>query len=247
MVVATEMVGHWGRIHGLTSWICPGISIAFAALAFSMGAVSLSGAAAGALVCFLLCAGGGFSALAALITVFALAWLSTKIGYQRKQRIGTAEKIEGRNAYQVLANLGVAALCAILYALQGRAIFLLGIAASLSEAAADTVSSEIGQLSSEKARLITTWKLVPAGTDGGVTVLGTASGLAAAIAVSAACIVGGMVPWNRAGIVILAAFFGTVADSFLGAALERRGLLNNDLVNFLGTLVAALIALAVWL
>lgn len=245
MVVAFELVGHWSGLHGSSSvLLCVVVSIGFAALAFSTGAANRSGAVAGALVSLLLCAGGGFTALAALGAVFVMAWLTTKVGYQRKEQIGTAEKVEGRDAFQVLANLGVAALCGILYAFQSKAIFLLAVAASLSEAAADTVSSEIGQLSSEKARLITTWKAVPAGTDGGVTVLGTVSGLAAAIVVSTICIEGGMVPWNRAGVPILAAFCGTVADSFLGAVFERRRLLNNDLVNFLGTLIAALIALA---
>jgi uncharacterized protein (TIGR00297 family) len=196
------------------------------------------------MVSFLLCAGGGFAAMTALFAVFVLAWLTTKIGYQSKERIGAAENIEGRDAFQILANLGVAAGCAILYAFGGNAIFLLAVAASLSEAAADTVSSEIGQLSKEKPRLITTWKGVPAGTDGGVTILGTVSGMLAAIVVSTVCVVGGLFPWNRAGIPILAAFFGTLADSFLGAIFERRKLLNNDLVNFFGTLVAALIALA---
>jgi len=245
MVVATELAGNWMGIHGSSLLLCFVISVGFAALAFSFGAVNRSGAVAGAMVSFLLCAVGGFAALAALVAVFFLAWLTTKIGYQNKERIGAAEKIEGRDAFQILANLGVAAGCAILYAFEGKAIFLIAVAASLSEAAADTVSSEIGQLSSEKARLITSWKGVPAGTDGGVTVLGTVSGLAAAIVVSMVCIAGGMVPWNRSGIPIVAAFCGTLADSYLGAIFERRKLLNNDLVNFLGTLVAALIALAV--
>jgi len=245
MVVAKELAGSWLGIQGSSLLLCFVISVGFAALAFSLGAVNRSGAVAGATVSFLLCAGSGFAALTALIAVFVLAWLTTKIGYQRKERIGAAEKIEGRDAFQILANLGVAAGCAILYAFEGKAIFLLAVAASLSEAAADTVSSEIGQLSREKARLITTWKAVPAGTDGGVTVLGTVSGMLAAMVVSTVCAVGGMVPWNRAGIPILAAFCGTLADSFLGAIFERRKLLNNDLVNFLGTLVAALISLAV--
>ena len=39
-----------------------------------------------------------------------------------------------------------------------------------------------------------------------------------------------------------AAVAGMIADSFLGAWLERRKMLNNDLVNFLGTMVAAGIA-----
>src|ERR1700680_505225 len=244
MVVATELVAIRVGVHGSSSLLlCLVISIGFAALVFSVGAVNRSGAVAGAMVSFLLCAGGGFAPCTALIAVFVWAWWTTKIGYQRKEWIGAAEKIEGRDAFQVLANLGVAAGCAILYAFEGKAIFLLALTASLSEAAADTVSSEIGQLSNEKARLITTWKAVPAGTDGGVTVLGTVSGVAAAIVVSTVCIFGGMVPRNRAGISILAAFCGTLADSFLGAVLERRRLLSNDLVNFLGTLIAALIAL----
>jgi uncharacterized protein (TIGR00297 family) len=246
MVVPTELAGNWLGVHGSSSLLlCLAISLGFAALAFSVGAVNRSGAVSGAMVSFLLCAGGGFAALTALIAVFVLAWLTTKIGYQRKARIGAAEKIEGRDAFQILANLGVAAGCAILYAFEGNAIFLLAVAASLSEAAADTVSSEIGQLSNEKARLVTTWKAVPAGTDGAVTMLGTASGLAAASVVSMVSIAGGMVPWHQVGIPILAAFCGTLADSFVGAILERRKLLNNDLVNFLGTLVAALIVLAV--
>jgi uncharacterized protein (TIGR00297 family) len=243
MVVATELPANFMRMHGPTLLLCFLISIGFAVLAFSLGAVNRSGAVAGAMVSFVLCAAGGFAALAPLIAVFVLSWLTTKIGYQRKERIGAAEKIEGRDAFQVLANLGVAAGCAILYAFEGKVIFLLAVAASLSEAAADTVSSEIGQLSHEKAWLITTWRPVPAGTDGGVTVLGTVSGVAAAIVVSAVCILGGMVPWKRAGVPILAAFCGTLADSFLGAVFERRKLLNNDLVNFLGTLVASLIAM----
>jgi uncharacterized membrane protein len=33
-----------------------------------------------------------------------------------------------------------------------------------------------------------------------------------------------------------------LADSFLGAGLERRGILNNDAVNFLSTCVAVALA-----
>jgi uncharacterized protein (TIGR00297 family) len=235
---------HLAGRDGRSLWFCLLVTLAFALLAFSVRAVSLFGAVAGAAVCFVLSAAAGVPALAALIAVFAMAWLSTKIGYQEKLKFGTAEKIGGRNALQVLANLGVAAICATFFAFTGRPIFLLAIAASLSEAAADTVSSEVGQLSNEKTRLITTLREVPAGTDGGVTVLGTVSGLAAAIVVSAVCALGGMVPWKRIAIPILTALCGTLADSFLGALLERRKLLNNDLVNFLGTLVAALIAIS---
>jgi uncharacterized protein (TIGR00297 family) len=221
---------------------------ALAALVFTafgrwLRGVSNSGAVAGAVVCFLLsaCAGGG--ALTALISVFVLTWIATRFGYSRKQQLGTAEK-GGRTASQVLANLGVATVAAVLFAVYGRAGFLLAMAAALSEAAADTVSSEIGQAVGTNPRLITTWKRVPAGTDGGVTLAGTVAGVIAALVVCAVCGVTRLLSWRSLGIVIGAAVAGMIADSVVGAWLERRKILNNDLVNFLGTLVAAGIALA---
>lgn len=222
------------------------LTVAFTLLARVVRGVTNSGAVAGAFSCFVLYVGGGPGAFAALITVFTLAWITTRLGYARKQKLGTAERREGRKASQVLANLGVATVCAAASMIShDRAIFLLAMAAALSEAAADTVSSEVGQAFGEKARLVTTWRSVPAGTDGGVSLIGTAAGIAAAGIVSAVCLLGGLLPPRSLPISIGAAVLGTIADSFLGAGLERRRLVNNDLVNFLGTLMAA--ASAWWL
>jgi uncharacterized protein (TIGR00297 family) len=178
----------------------------------------------------------------ALVSVFALTWISTRFGYRRKEKLGTAEKRDGRTALQVLANLAVAASCAGLSALTGKAAFLLALSAALSEAAADTVSSELGQARSAKARLITTWEQVAAGTDGGVSWAGTLAGISAAALVSGVCLLTRLMPLRWLGISIVAAVAGTIADSYLGALLERRKLLSNDAVNFLGTLVAAIAA-----
>ncbi len=224
--------------------IAAAMTLAFAALARLLRGVTRSGAVAGAVMCFLLYAGAGPGAFVALITVFCLAWISTRWGYQQKQKLGTAERRDGRRASQVLANLGVAAICAVLYATGGRrAVFLLAVAAALSEAAADTVSSEVGQAGGEKARLITTWRLVPAGTNGGVSSAGSLAGIVAAAVVSIVCVLVGFLPLRWAGVSVTAAVGGMVADSYLGASLERRKLLNNDLVNLAGTLAAVAIAL----
>ena len=236
----TDTWAELGMRFGRQLWIAGAVTLAFSALARWIRGVSPSGAIAGAIVCFLLYAGAGPGAFAGLVSVFALAWITTRLGYQRKQKLGTAEKQDGRTASQVLANLGVAASCAALYAAShGKAIFLLATAAALSEAAADTVSSELGQASSEKARLITTWEQVPAGTDGGVSLIGTLAGIAAATLVSLVCGLTGLRAWKWLGTSVAAAVLGMVADSYLGAWLERRQLLNNDSVNFLSTLVAA--------
>lgn len=221
-------------------WTAGVVTVIFTALGRWLRGVSFSGAIAGAAVCFLLYAGAGPGAFVALVSVFALTWLSTRFGYRRKEKLGTAEKLDGRTALQVLANLAVAAICAGLSAFTAeKAVWLLAVSAALSEAAADTVSSELGQARNEKARLITTWQEVPAGTNGGVSWAGTLAGIVAATAVSWVCVLAGLVPTKWLGISIASAIAGMVADSFLGALLERRALLNNDAVNLLGTLIAA--------
>ena len=219
------------------------LTLAFTLLARGMRGVTNSGALAGAVICIVLYLCGGPGAFAALISVFALAWVTTRLGYQRKQKLGIAERREGRKASQVLANLGVAAACAAFsVSSHSRGLFLLAAAAALSEAAADTVSSEMGQAFGEKARLVTTWSIVPPGTDGAVSLVGTLAGAVAAGIVGSVCFVGGLLPRQWLAISAGAAILGMVADSFLGAWLERRHLINNDSVNFLSTLVAALAA-----
>ncbi len=233
-----DLEGQGGR------WVVAGLlTVAFTVLARLLRGVTNSGALAGAFSCFVIYVGGGPGAFAALITVFALAWITTRLGYARKQKLGTAERREGRKASQVVANLGIATACAAASLIShDRIILLLAMAAALSEAAADTVSSEVGQAFGESPRLITSWRSVPAGTDGGVSLIGTTAGAAAAGIVSSVCLLGGFLPLRWLAISIGAAVLGMIADSFLGAGLERRGLVNNDLVNFLGTLTAAVAA-----
>ena len=173
------------------------LTLLFAVLARILRGVTTGGALAGAVSCFVLYLGGGPGAFAALVTVFGLAWMTTRLGYQRKLKLGTAEKREGRNASQVLANLGIATACAALHILSpDNTVFLLALTAALSEAAADTVSSEVGQAFSEKARLITDWTSVPAGTNGAVSLTGTWAGIAAAAIVTSVCVFSGLLPWR---------------------------------------------------
>lgn len=220
------------------------VTLVFAAFGHLVRGVTRSGAVAGAIVCFALFAGAGPGAFAALLTVFALTWTATRFGLSRKQRLGTAERGEGRTAAQVLANIGVAATCSMLYAALGAPVLLLAMVAALAEAAADTVSSECGQALSGNARLITTFECVPAGTDGGITLGGTLSGGLAATLVSAVTVFAGILPSRWLWIAALAGVLGMLIDSLLGALCERRGWLGNDAVNFTSTAFAGVIATA---
>jgi len=132
-----------------------------------------------------------------------------------------------RNARQVLANGGVAALAGALGSWPVAA-------GALAAATADTWATEIGSFSPYLPRLITTWKPVPKGTDGGVTLIGTAGGVAGAVLIWG----GAALLFSSRLTVVWAGLAGMVADSLLGATLQGR-ILDNDGVNFAATVTGA--------
>jgi len=218
------------------------ISLLFSIFGRLVRGVTGGGAIAGAAVCFLLLWAAEGRGFLALVTVFLLTWLSTRAGYARKQGLGTAEASSGRNALQVVANLGTAAACAALYTQVGSPRVFLAMAAALAEPAADTVASEIGQAVGGAPRMITSWRKAKPGANGAISAMGTAAGAAAALAVALVfCAWGG--PGGFSVVVIaFSAIAGMIADSVLGATLEGPRRLGNNAVNFLSTLLAAVLA-----
>ena len=213
------------------------ITAGFALMAWFAGGVNVSGALAGSAVAFTM-AVRDLRMFLALLVVFAVTLVATRVGHARKLQLRTAEPPGGRTAAQAMANLGVAAL---VVAVAGKAWPVLALAA-LAEAAGDTSSSEIGMAVPGKTWMITTFKPVPAGTDGGISLFGTIAALLGAASVAVAAVVTGLAPLSQIAAMILAGFFGTLIDSLLGAVLERRGFLNNDLVNLLSTASAVAMA-----
>jgi len=219
------------------------VTLGFALLAKLVRGVTYTGAAAGVLVTSLTLISCGWSMFAAVFLVFGLTLAATKFGRTRKQSLTIAERSGGRDGAQVLANVGVAGMFAALSAITPNRLPLIdGSLAALAEAACDTVSSETGKALALKPRLITSGKVVPAGTDGGISFAGTVLGAVAAALVALEAAVTGLLHTRLAIIVAASGLFGMFLDSLLGATLEQQRRLTNNTVNLLSTLASALLA-----
>jgi uncharacterized protein (TIGR00297 family) len=196
---------------------------------------------AGLLVTALIYAGLGWGGAATVAMVLAITLTTTRVGHARKQELGLAEASGGRDAWQVFANIGVAALFSL--AALRLHFFALAAVAALAEAAADTSQSEIGEMASRRAWSVTNWREVAPGTDGGITLPGTLAGAVAALVVVAVAVGTRVTPLREWWVVVGAGFLGTMVDSLLGATIERRGWLGNNGVNFLSTVAAGLVAI----
>jgi uncharacterized protein (TIGR00297 family) len=222
------------------------INLALAVAAYAARTVDLSGAVAGFLVGTAIYGFLDWRGFLLLVGFFVVGSGLTKVGYRRKAEAKLAQEKGGRRgARHALANAGVALGCALFAATTPYPlVFTLAFAAAFATAAADTAGREVGQLIGRRTFLITTFRPVPRGTDGAISVEGTVAGILAAGALAALGWAVGLYPPAGAAVVVAAAFLGTVVESIFGATLEKRALLDNEAINFLNTLVGALIAAA---
>jgi uncharacterized protein (TIGR00297 family) len=221
-----------------------GANLLLAFLAWRVRSLDFSGALVGGLLGTVIWATLGWRGFLVMGAFFVLGSAATRIGAERKAQGKLAQEAAGqRSAKNALANAGVATAAAV-FALTTplSGVFTVAFAGAFAAAASDTVSSEIGQLSRGCPRLVTTLQAVPPGTDGAVSLLGTVAGLVASVGIAVLGWLLGLYPFGAMPIVALAGVCGNLVDSLLGATLERRGLLDNEGVNFLTTLAGALVA-----
>src|SRR5215210_2378320 len=222
------------------------VNALLAGAAYAAKTVNASGVAAGFLVGFLIYFFLDWEGYLLLLAFFVIGSGCTKFGYKTKAAHKIAQEGGGRRgARHALANAGVATACAVFAAVTDHPVlFGLAFAGAFATAAADTASSEIGQVLGRRTFLLTTFRPVPRGTEGAVSLEGTLAGVIASLVIAALGAAVGLYPWIGVLPVVLAAFVGTTFESLVGAALEKRQLLDNEALNFLNTLVGALVAAA---
>jgi uncharacterized protein (TIGR00297 family) len=223
--------------------------VLLAGVTYSIAARKLTIIAAltGAAVACAVFAGGGFTGLAMMTVFFILGSAATSWQLKTKQIINAEEK-SSRTAGQVLANAGMAGICGVLVLLlpQRSDLFQLMMAASLASATADTLSSELGMVYGRRFFNIVTFKADVRGLDGVVSMEGTLIGSAGAAVIAIIYFIGNGWSVDLFWIVV-AGSLGNLIDSVLGAVLERKGMIGNNMVNFLNTFAAALFMLLFYL
>lgn len=221
---------------------------AVAIAGWAAGTVTIPGAVAGLIIGTVIWWAAGWQGWVLLLLAFAIAVLTTKLGARRKALLGIAEERGGRRgAGNAIANTGLAAWLAAIAALSPyREAALAAFVAALVAGSSDTVSSEVGKAYGRRTWLVTTLRRVPAGTSGAVSSEGTLAGAASALLLAGAAAALGLTPATLIVAIAAAAVVAAMVESVLGSTLEPRGLLNNDLLNFITTSVAAVLGIAAW-
>lgn len=230
---------------GVRVLLAVAVNAALALAALGLRTVDRSGAAMGFVMGVAIYMGYGWKSFLLLLTFFVIGSVATKLGYAKKAARGVAEhRLGARSWREASANTLAAAFFSILViTTHHEAAFLVALIAALAEAAGDTVSSEIGQWLSGRAYLITTFKPVPAGQDGGVSAVGTLAGISASVVIVAVGYALRLCRPETAIVALVAAGAGNLFDSLIGATIERRGLVTNGIVNFAGTAFSGGLAL----
>ncbi|MGK2855590.1 MAG: DUF92 domain-containing protein [Thermoanaerobaculia bacterium] len=247
------------------------VNLVLAVVGFVAKSVNWSGLAGGALLGSVLIVFGGWQLYVVLLAFFVVGSTVTKIGLRRKAGMGLAQEQGGRRGFShAFANVGAAAILAVMAVttdFDGPALWLAA-AAALATATADTTASEIGQLIGRRPMLPLTFRRVPPGTEGAISIEGTLAGAVAALGMG---ILGAIlwVSWSAADVPFANALsvavsprklFGTaqlavmiavaaVAASWIESVVgswnrTRTSPISNGTLNFMNTVVGAALMLA---
>ena len=195
--------------------------------------------------------GAGWEYVLLLLIFLVTSFGVTRWGYAAKKAAGVAEGKRGERGWRsVLANGAVPTAVAVLSMLDlppfpPHTIGVLFITA-IAAAAADTAASELGVLAREPVLITRPSKVVPPGTNGGVSMRGQGFALlAAGYSTLMGVLIFALAPatgtsdwwldswWWVIPLPVAAGFLSCQFDSVLGATLENRGYISKHDVNIL--------------
>ncbi|MDR8391797.1 DUF92 domain-containing protein [Aliifodinibius sp. S!AR15-10] len=234
----------------------------FSLLVFIMNWLTLDGAIAATVFGGIAFGVGGWE-IAALILLFFITstLLSLKSVVIIEETAQAFSERKRRDGIQVWANGFWMALCIIAGFVFEMDLFTIGAAAAISTATADTWATEMGSNRfGGKTYLITNFKTVKAGEEGGVSLYGTLAALCGSLMIAFASVMLFSISWTTSlSAVFLSGFLGCIADSYFGATFQRDDhivnlgsddsrlniKLNNNFVNWAATGFGSLTAIII--
>jgi len=222
------------------------IAFGFGYFAYRFKTADLSGLFSAAMIGILLIVFADVRWFLVMLAFFIAGSACTRYRYADKENLGVEQNRGGARGYRnVFANCVVSVAAAVLFGVTQHPAFAAMFVGSVAAAAADTVASEIG-VTGGTPYMITTGRRVPAGTNGGVTLLGEMAALICAIVISATAFFLGVIDFPTLLICSIAGLVGTNIDSLAGAVIENRGYIGNAGTNVIGSLGGGVFALAVY-
>jgi len=229
------------------------VSILLSFLAYRFDLLTKSGCVAALTIGSAIGIFGSLMWLLLLIVFTVLGFAATLIGFSKKKEKGLQEGTHGERTYRNV--LGVALPCvvfAVLNLITSDEYYYqmtIGYISTIAVAAADTAASEIGT-KDENVYLITTFRRVTPGTDGGISLLGTGICIVATVAVTLIGwgFINGTVSDIQIILPMIAGVIGCMLDSLIGATLETEGYVskyaNNCITGIAGGLIAVMMSFA---
>jgi uncharacterized protein (TIGR00297 family) len=219
------------------------VAFGFGYFSYRTHTADVSGLFSGALIGIILIVFADIRWFLVMLGFFIIGSVSTRYRFAEKKELGVEQAKGGARGYlNVFSNGAIAAAAAVLWGISHDPLFAALFVGSVATAAADTVASEIGVTGGEPY-LITNLSRVPAGTNGGVTVLGELVAVIGAFFISVLAFLFGIIPLPVVMAGTIAGFVGTNIDSLIGAVVENRGVFGNAGTNFVATTGGGLIAL----
>lgn len=224
----------------MVNWVYVLILFILGFITYKRKSLDLFGSAVMIIMGVVIIFSAGTNWLLLIILFLVMSLIATK--YSKKYKMSLGE-FEGRRTSKNVISNGVVAC--FMAAFGGYYLpFVGGFIGAIATATADTMASEIGVLD-QNPRLITTFQRVSPGTNGAVSVLGTAVGMVgAAIIGIAACLLGILTnPLAAISVSIISGTVGCFMDSVLGALFENQGWMTNEHVNLIATIVGAIVGI----
>jgi len=189
----------------------------------------------------------GWKGWISVVLYLLLGSLVTKIGFKYKEKLGIAEKREGRRGPENVmgsASTGLFFASLINLDLTNPILLKLGFAASFAAKLADTFGSEIGKRYGKNTFLITTFKKVRRGTEGAISLEGTIASLFGSFLMSFIMFILGFISIEKGFFIVsFSGFTATIFESFIGAIFQDKFNLSNETVNAIQTSFSAAVAI----